>query len=52
MVCVVVVVASRTGSGLSWHSCSRQWGSIPSASELEGLSYTGSVYGGESGQSL
>lgn len=50
--CVVDVLASRTGSGLSWQSCSRQRGSIPSTSELEGLSYMGSVHEGESGQTL
>lgn len=44
MACVVVAVASRTGSG--------QGGSIPGAGELEGLSYPGSVYERGSGQAL
>lgn len=44
MACVVVVLASRAGNGLSWQSCNGQGGSIPSASELEGLRYMGSVY--------
>lgn len=44
MACVVVVLASRAGNGLSWQSCNGQGGSTPRASELEGWRYMGSVY--------